>query len=351
LVVAVLGVIYAVLEPRYRLADQVPDRQQAIAASNRLDAKLTGANPIDVLIEFPSHTSHYAPETLRVISQVHRILEGQAGVGNVWPLETLRRWLVKANQPDVATLKEYVGILPKHLTRRFISAGEDAVVVSGRIPDAELLPVIRALDQSLAIVRAQHSGYRISVTGLSAIAAWNSANMIHKLNRGLTIEFIFIAAFIGAAFRSFAVTLMSFLPGIFPVVACGAILRLTGQGLQFASVVALIVSFGLGLTATIHFLNRMRLEEEQDSDPAIAIERATVLVGPALILTSIVLACGLAVTVLSSLPSLRLFGWLSALAMIAALTADLFILRPVAMFLHRFSFQAESWRRQRTADS
>jgi uncharacterized protein len=325
--------------------------EQAIAASNRLDAKLTGANPIDVLIEFPSHTSLYAPETLRVISQVHRILERQAGVGNVWSLETLRRWLVKANQPDVATLKEYVGILPKHLTRRFISAGEDAVVVSGRIPDAELLPVIRALDQSLAIVRAQHSGYRISVTGLSAIAAWNSANMIHKLNRGLTIEFIFIAAFIGAAFRSFAVTLMSFLPGIFPVVACGAILRLTGQGLQFASVVALIVSFGLGLSATIHFLNRMRLEEEQDSDPAIAIERATVLVGPALILTSIVLACGLAVTVLSSLPSLRLFGWLSALAMIAALTADLFILRPVAMFLHRFSFQAESWRRQRTADS
>jgi uncharacterized protein len=175
--------------------------------------------------------------------------------------------------------------------------------------------------------------------------------MIHKLNRGLTIEFIFIAAFIGAAFRSFAVTLMSFLPGIFPVVACGAIPRLTGQGLQFASVVALIVSFGLGLSATIHFVNRMRLEEEQDSDPAIAIERATVLVGPALILTSIVLACGLAVTVLSSLPSLRLFGWLSALAMIAALTADLFILRPVAMFLHRFSFQAESWRRQRTADS
>ena len=38
--------------------------------------------------------------------------------------------------------------------------------------------------------------------------------------------------------------------------------------------------------------------------------------GPALILTSVVLACGLAVTVFSNLPSLRLFGWLSAFAMI-----------------------------------
>ncbi len=43
------------------------------------------------------------------------------------------------------------------------------------------------------------------------------------------------------------------------------------------------------------------------------------LVGPALILTSVVLACGLAVTVFSDLPSLRTFGWLSAFAMIAAL--------------------------------
>ncbi|MBN8973494.1 MAG: RND transporter, partial [Rhizobiales bacterium] len=68
-------------------------------------------------------------------------------------------------------------------------------------------------------------------------------------------------------------------------------------------------------------------------DPAIAVESATVLVGPALILTTVVLACGLVVTVFSDLPSLRLFGWLSAFAMVAALIADLFILRPTAMWL------------------
>ena len=33
-----LGVIYAHLEPRYRFADQVPDKQQAVAASGRLSA-------------------------------------------------------------------------------------------------------------------------------------------------------------------------------------------------------------------------------------------------------------------------------------------------------------------------
>ncbi|HYW63585.1 MAG TPA: MMPL family transporter [Bradyrhizobium sp.] len=336
-----LGFIYANLEPRYRLADQVPDKQQAVAASGRLDAKLTGANPIDVLIEFPKGASLYAPETLQTIGDVHSQVEKTAGVGNVWSLETLRRWLAeKAGSTDVATLQEYVNLIPEHLVRRFISADQDAVVVSGRVPDldsSEILPVVEKLDHALDAVRKAHPGYEVAVTGLSAIAARNSANMIQKLNRGLTIEFALVAVFIGLAFRSVVVMLSCILPGIFPVVLSGTVLWLLGEGLQFASVVALTVSFGLGLSATIHFLNRLRLEMKPGVGPGLAVERATVLVGPALILTTVVLACGLVVTVFSDLPSLRLFGWLSAFAMIAALVADLFILRPTAMFLINLS--------------
>src|SRR3981081_1098366 len=341
LVVGGLGLIYANLEPRYRLADQVPDREQAVAASHRLDAKRNGANPIDFLIEFPRGTSLYAPETLATIAEVHAIVEKQPGIANVWSLETLRRWLAqKLGKADVATLKQYVDMLPEYLTRRFISAEQDAILVSGRVPDvdaSQLLPVIESLDKALDQVRAKHPGYRIAVTGLSAIAARNSALMIKKLNRGLTLEFLFVAAFIGLAFRSVVVMLASILPGIFPVVLSGLILWALGEGLQFASVVALTVSFGLGLSATIHFLNRLRHEERPDEDPAAAVERATVLVGPPLILTSVVLACGLVVTVFSDLPSLRLFGWLSAFSMIAALVADLFILRPTSLFLINLS--------------
>src|SRR6185437_1198678 len=180
-------------------------------------------------------------------------------------------------------------------------------------------------------------GYDIAVTGLAVIAARNSSRMIEKLNHGLTVEIVFVAAFIGLCFRSPIVMLAAVMPAIFPVFASGALLLAMGMGLQFASVVALTVSFGLGLSATIHFLNRLRLEHLPDEDPAIGVERATVLVGPAVILTSIVLACGLFVTVFSNLPSLRLFGWLSAFAMLMALVADLTILRPTIMLLYSWA--------------
>ena len=340
LIVAGLSIVFAGLEPRYRLADQVPDKRQAVAASERLDVKLTGANPIDILVQLPEGQELFTDEALAVIHDVHTVVESQSGLGNVWSLDTLRTWLrEKGNLTGTEILIDYVESLPIYLTRRFISEGSDAILIAARIPDkdaSELLPVIEKMDGALEDIRKANPEYGIYVTGLSAIAARNSASMISRLKQALTIEIVFVAAFIGLAFRSFTVMLASILPGIFPIVLSGTLLLLLGEGLQFASVVALTVSFGLGLSATIHFLNRMRLEEAAAGDPAIAVEQATILVGPALILTSVVLACGLAMTALSDLPSLRMFGWLSAFSMMAALFADLFILRPVAMYLYRF---------------
>ena len=336
-VVSMFAAVYSQLQPRYRLADQVPDRGQAVAAASRLDSELTGSSPINVMIQFPAGASLYSPEALQVIAEVHGIMQHQPGIGNVWSLETLRHWLAeKAGRSDVATLKEYVDILPQYLVRRFISGDQHAVLIAGRVPDVDasrIRPIVASLDRVLATVRAQHPGYTISVTSLSAIAARNSAAMIEKLNRGLTVEVVFVAAFIGLAFRSFLVMCASMLPAIFPIVVSGSLLWALGDGLQFASVIALTVSFGLGLSATIHFLNRMRQEEKPGDSAAISVQRATVLVGPALILTSVVLSCGLVVTVFSNLPSLRLFGWLCTLAMMLALVADLTILRPVLTFL------------------
>ena len=337
LVVVGFGAIYVTLAPRYRLADQVPDREQAVAASEQLDAKLTGANPLHVMIDYPKGKTLYDPEVLKVIGDVHSIVETQSGVGNVWSIETLRRWLAKTQEDTPDKLKEYVSILPDYLTKRFIDEADNSVVVTGRIPDidvSDLLPVIEKLDGKLNVVRDAHPDYRIVVTGLSAIAARNSATMIGKLNAGLTTEIVFICLFLGLAFRSVMVAIVTVLPTLFPVFTAGAVLAASGEGLQFASIVALIVSFGLSLNAAVHYLNRLRLEDRPGEDPAIGVERATILIGPALVLTSLILAFGLGVTVLSDLPSLRLFGKLSAMTLVAALIGDL-VLLPASVLLYR----------------
>ena len=115
---------------------------------------------------------------------------------------------------------------------------------------------------------------------------------------------------------------------------------ITHNGLAFVGLVVFCLATLFGMRPDLRMGAELRLiswlqdrQSELMSSDVMAVERATVLVGPALILTTVVLACGLGVTVFSDLPSLRLFGWLSAFAMVAALIADLFILRPTAMWL------------------
>ncbi len=325
------------LEPRYRLADQVPDREQAIAATGRIDSKLTGANPFHVMIRWKNGASLYDPATLKVIEETHIALEKAAGLGNVWSLESLRRWLRENGDDNVETVKKYVGLLPEHLVRRFIAKEQDAVLVTGRLPDvdaSQILPLVHKVDLALDPVRKAYPDYEISVTGLPALAARNSYRMISQLDESIPLCVLVAAVLLALAFRSPFVGFISLLPGLFPVVTAGAMLYFIGGGLEFSSVVALLVVFGLGVDALIHFLNRLRLEEQPGVPPELAIRRARVLVGPAIILTTIVLAFGLGVTIFSDLPSLRLFGLVCGVTLLASLIADLVFL-PATILVYR----------------
>jgi hypothetical protein len=342
--VVATGLAYAQLEPHYRLADQVPDKEHALAATDRLDEKLTGANPVHVMIELKGGQSIYDPSTFEVISRAHTVLEKVAGLGNVWSVDSLRRWLAEAGDDRIETVRSYIAVLPEHLVRRFIDKDEKAVLVTGRLPDvdaSEILPVVEKIDQALEPVRQEFRDYEITVTGLPAIAARNSAKLIWELNIGLVGDMFVIFIFLGIALRSVLSGVGSILPSLFPIFATGALLWATGEGLQFASIIAITVAFSLAIDSTIHFLNRFRIEETRigpgPGNATTALVAAMHHIGPVIVLTTIVLAMGLGVTVLSDLPSLRLFGRLAAVCLFASLIGQLVIL-PATIALYRRYF-------------
>ena len=337
--VVLTGLAYVQLVPSYRLADQVPDKEQALAATGRLDQKLTGANPVHVMISWTGTQTLYDQSTIDAIAAAHLVLEKNAGLGNVWSIESLRRWLADAGDNRIETVQRYVKILPEHLTQRFISADQKAVLVTGRLPDvdaSQILPVVERIDQALVSVRVAHPGYEIVVTGLPAIAARNSARLIGELNWGLVGDMFVIFIFLGIALRSVLAGVTSILPSMFPIFATGALMWLGSEGLQFASIIAITVAFALAIDSTIHFLNRFSIEEARPETTSVndALLRTVHHIGPAVVLTTIVLALGLGVTILSHLPSLRLFGRLAGTCLFASLIGQLVIL-PATIALYR----------------
>ncbi len=323
------AIFFWILEPRYRLADQVPDREQAISSSKRIDQKLTGANPVYVMIEWPAGETLYSAKTLDVIGKVHGIMEKQSGVGNVWSVEMLRRWLVSADKPGTDILKQYVGYFPKHLASRFIEKDGNSAVVTGRVPDLDihqLLPVIDKIDAALDTVRKASPGYQVSLTGLSVISSRHSASMIRTLSLNLVFTILLVVGMLALVFRSPYLGLVILLPNLLPIFATATLLYFMGAGLQFASVIALTVAFGLSIDNAIHFTHRLVAEEGGSLYGTDNIRHVMKTVGPVVILTMIVLALGMGVTVFSGLPSLRLFGGMNAMTLIFSMIAVLVML-------------------------
>jgi len=117
----------------------------------------------------------------------------------------------------------------------------------------------------------------------------------------------------------------------FPGGVSGTVLYALGEGLQFASVVALTVSFGLGLSATIHFLNRLRLAGRAGVSPELAVERRH-RAGRSALISPRCAGLRSGGNGVFDLPSLRLFAGSARLQWLRPDSRP-FILRPTAMFL------------------
>ncbi|MGI9405833.1 MAG: efflux RND transporter permease subunit, partial [Hyphomicrobiaceae bacterium] len=324
-----LAAAHLQLEPSYRLSDQVPDNKESVAASARLDKRLTGAHPIHIMLQWPEGKSVRSAEMLDVISDIHAVMQKHPRIGNVWSVHTLRRWLADIGVTDVKEIGSYIDRLPDNLTSRFLNEKTNRTLVTGRVPNlnaSDAVPVMRSIEKNLETLQEKYPDITMKVTGLTAVSAYQSANMIGQLNRGLMIAVVVVIGVMGIAFRSFWALLISVLPNIFPIVAAGSILYALGFGLGYASVIALTVAFGLAVDDCIHVLARYRIERNRSDTVAAAITETLSHIGPVLILTTAVLIVGLAVTALSDLPSMRLFGSLVMVTLFGALLADMIIL-------------------------
>ena len=348
-----IGVIFTFLhtqlDARYRLSDQVPDGDNTLLAMDLIDEQLSGAQKINIMVKWSDGLHYHSPKVMDAIGKIHRLLTSQAKINNVSSLETMRLYLKRELAEDNSkAFKTYVDKLPDHLSRRYLNPEERTALVSGQIANleaAKVAPVLHAIEPVLENLRKEFPDLEFTVAGLAVVSALQSTNMINQLNQGLMLAVVIVILLLGVAFRSLDAALLSIVPNLFPIVSVGAILYLFGEGLQFASVMGLTVAFGLAVDDTIHFLNRFELEQRKTGNVERHVRDTIAHIGPVLILTTLVLLCGLSVTSLSDLPVTRLFGQLSMATLASALVADLLILpaiilaaRKLKPFGHDFRF-------------
>lgn len=187
------------------------------------------------------------------------------------------------------------------------------------------------LEQQLALIFPPGCGVQYQITGEAYVAAVALNRFIRDLFLSLACVSLFIFLVIGVLLQSPRLGLISILPNITPLAITMGYIGLRGYSLSMSNVIVFAISLGVAVDDTIHFLARFREELATsqirgETDVLPAIRRTCLGTGRAILMTTLLIVCGLAVLLLSAFVPTRRFAELSAVTMVSALLGDLLLL-------------------------
>ena len=109
---------------------------------------------------------------------------------------------------------------------------------------------------------------------------------------------------------------------------------INGQ-LDIGSSIVAVISFGIIVDDTIHFLSKYQYARNSGASSADAVRFSFTIVGRALVVTTIALVIGFAVLITSSFTLNSSMGLLTGIAISFALILDFFLLPPLLMLIDR----------------
>ena len=345
--IALVGVLLVVAgfwlhmlnQPQYSYMSNLPPSSSALKAIQDLDEKLAGANTLDVLLDWPEEHSLKSFKTLEVIREVHKTVSSEPAFGAVVSLHTVTEWLGGGEEGEDRLLDFLESKTAESFAKNFVALKEKSIRVSAQFHDLtsdELEPILDRVSSGMKRIEAVNPGLEISATGIVPVSSRASHAMIKELNRSLIVAICMILVLIGIGMRSLRAGLASVLPNLFPIAMGGAYLNLVEGGLEFTSLVAFAVGFGIAVDSTIHFLTRYRLERSDDASVNPALQRTIMTVGPVVIMSTVLIASGIGTTMLSSLPTVQLYGTIVVIVLFAAVLGTLLFLPAVMSTMERY---------------
>jgi hypothetical protein len=279
---------------------------------------------VQVLV--PLHgLSPTSPEALARIGALHRAVGAVDGASTPVSLWSLAAWLGGGDAIAGADrIDDLLGELTPTTRTRFVGAS-GAALVTVSIRESRTEPT-RSLIAAIDRAAKGADGSDVETTGFTVLNSREGARTISTLNLSLTLSILANLAVIALAFRSVPMGIISFLPNFLPILATGTLLFVTGAGMQFTSVIALTVAFGIAVDDTVHFLNRFLLTGNGGAALRERLVETSRRIGPVIIGTTIIIIAGLSTTLTSGLPTITLFGRIAALTLAVAVVGDMLVL-------------------------
>lgn len=186
------------------------------------------------------------------------------------------------------------------------------------------------IETSEALAKQHFPNAKISSTGIIPIFGSTLTEVIYATAKSYVLAFVVISIMMVLLLRSVGFGAMAMIPNLSPIIIVMGLLYWTGAPLDMFTMLIGSIAIGLSVDDTVHFMYHYKQYREQGLDNQQAIESTLHSSGRAMLITSIVLACGFFIFMASSMNNLFFFGLFTGLTILLALLAD-FILAPALL--------------------
>lgn len=314
-----LAILGAGVEADNRVADSLPRHAPAAVALTSVDGEFGGVMGIDTIIRWPEGVDWRSEDLGLALADASAVIAAAAPVSRPVSLAS-----VTADLPARARHR-----LPAEPFRDLVSPADRMAIVRARISDLgsrRLEGVYDRIDAEFAALAAARPGWRFDLTGMSVVSARNIRQLVRDLGSSLLLEVTVIGCILALAFRSPLAGIVSLVPNVFPLAVIGALLVLSGRGLDPASVIVFNVCLGLAVDDTVHILAALARQRREGVSIQTAVRRAVAETGNPVVIGGVVLSVGFAAVMASSVPVLAGFGLLACAAVAAATLSELVFL-------------------------
>ncbi len=154
--------------------------------------------------------------------------------------------------------------------------------------------------------------------------------------KGVLLAVILIAVIVAGAMKSLKLGLLSLIPNLFPALMAFGVWGLAVGRVDVGSSVVAVISFGIIVDDTIHFLSKYRhARTTMGATPTDAVRFAFTTVGRALLVTSIALIAGFAMLSQSAFTPNADMGILTGIVIAFALALDFLLLPPLLILMEK----------------
>ena len=322
----VLAAISFQLTPDEKRYSGLSDSGEAAKGLRHLDDVLGGLEFGYVNVQWSEEIAEQG-RVLSVLEQTDMALRDEPLIGQ--PIGLYQLLDALPGEGDTDERMTLLELLPDSLKQRFYNPNQRTASIQFRIKDigiAAYNDTFERIESRFEKIKTDNPNFIVSLDGNAPWRWRNVFRIVTDLATSLGTASVVIWLVLTMVYRSFRIGMISVIPNLFPLVATGSVLYFSGQYLEIVTVCVFTICIGIAVDDTIHFLTRYQEELRAGGDHEQVIRRAFTGVGTALLMTTIVLVCGLGSAIVGDARDARLFGIMGCMTLATALFADIVLL-------------------------